>query len=161
MAECSALQHVVEQRIMISSTSANYTRQRHKCLFLPKFHCELNWIERMWGASKAYCRANCMYTLQGLRETVPISLSQDVADLPQLLQSSDRLDLPVSPLYMQRRWARISRRYMQEYRRGADACEAIRAVTAQRTKPHARHRDTNDSRSRRVEAEMASLSAGM
>ena len=27
---------------------------------------------------------------------------------------------------------------------GADACEAIRAVTEQRTKKHARHRDTRD-----------------
>ena len=102
-----------------------------------------------------------MYTLQGLRETVPLSLSQDIADLPTHLQSSDSVNLPVSPLYLQRRWARISRQYMHEYRKGADASEAIRAVTSQRTKPHARHRDTSDSRCRRVEAQMAALSAGM
>ena len=29
----------------------------------------------------------------------------------------------------------LSRQYMHEYRKGADACEAIRAVTAQRTSP--------------------------
>ena len=68
---------------------------------------------------------------------------------------------PVAPLLLhqtedERRWARISRRYMAEYlteyRKGADGCEAIRAVKA-----HGRHRDTNDSRSREVEAAMASM----
>ena len=78
VAECSALQHAVETRVTIAGVTCN----RHLCLFLPKFHCELNWIERMWGASKAYCRSHCMYTLQGLRDTVPLSLSQDMSDLP-------------------------------------------------------------------------------
>ena len=40
------------------------------CLFLPKFHCEVNWIERFWGTAKAYARKHCLYTLPGLRETV-------------------------------------------------------------------------------------------
>ena len=70
--ECSALQHAVETPVMIEGVRC----LRHLCFFLPKFHCELNWIERMWGASKAYARAHCAYTLQGLRETVPLSLSQ-------------------------------------------------------------------------------------
>ena len=32
-----------------------------------------------------------MYTLQGLREVVPISLSQDVTDLPEQLQNRKNL----------------------------------------------------------------------
>ena len=161
--ECySALQHAVEKRITLAGADgAVYSCLRHLCLlsFIPKFHCELNWIERIWDASKAYARSHCAYTLQGLRDTVPLSLSQDISELPEELRDSP--DLPVSPLYLQRRWARISRQYMHEYRKGLDACEAIRRVTEQRTKPQARHRDTNDSRSRQQEACMAALSAGM
>ena len=83
-AECSALQHAVEERIIIQYAYGDYDSQRHKCLFLPKFHCELNWIERMWGACKSYCRSHCLYSLQGLRETVPSSLSQSLTDLPHI-----------------------------------------------------------------------------
>ena len=149
-------QQLIDKELCPGGTT-DLTCMRHCCLFLPKFHCELNWIERVWGASKAYTRSHCMYSLQGLRETMPISLSQDISDLPLHLQG--RADLPVCPLYAQRRWARISRQYMHEYRKGANACDAIRNVTAQRTQK--RHRDTNDSRSRQVEARMASLSRGM
>ena len=132
-------------------------RAIHVCLFLPKFHCELNWIERVWGAAKTYARSNCMYSLPGLQETMPIALSQDISDLPEHLRG--RADLPACPLYAQRRFARVSRQYMHEYRKGANACDAIRNVSSQRTQK--RHRDTSDSRSRQLEASMAALSGGM
>ena len=147
--ECSALQHLVEQRIPLEG-AGDMTTLRHHCLFLPKFHCELNWIERMWGASKQYVRKHCLYTLPGLRETVPISLSQDLADVPAHLATCE--ECPVSPLFKQRRWCRVSRRFMAEYRKGKDACSAILAVKQQISK---RHRDTSDARSRQVEAAMA------
>ena len=146
-AECSALQHLVED--LVSFAELTLCR-RHTCIFLPKFHCELNWIERLWGAVKQYARSHCLYTLPGLRETVRIALSQDVADVPAHLTNSS--ELPVAPIHLQRRWARISRRYIAEYRKGLDGAEAIQAVKKLSSK---RHRDTSDGRLRSIEAAMA------
>ncbi|CAM9969405.1 unnamed protein product, partial [Discosporangium mesarthrocarpum] len=41
---------------------------------LPKYHCELNHIEMVWGRSNCYVRRHCNYTIQGMRENVPFSL---------------------------------------------------------------------------------------
>jgi hypothetical protein len=38
---------------------AHYLHERgHLGFFLPKFHCELNTIERVWAQDKVYCRAD-------------------------------------------------------------------------------------------------------
>ena len=108
----------------------------------------------MWGAAKAYTRKHCLYTLPGLRETIPVAISQDLSDLPETLRSKS--GLPVAPLYLQRRWARISRRYMMEYRKGADACSALKTMTKSK-----RHRDPNDRRARAAEAAMSAAMGGM
>ena len=59
--ESTALEHKVEGR-------------GHVCLFIPKYHCEINPIERVWAQSKKYTRAYCNYRLPSLRETVPRAL---------------------------------------------------------------------------------------
>ena len=46
----------------------------HTCVFLPKFHCELNPIERVWSQSKRYTRAHCDYTIVSLRQNIPLGL---------------------------------------------------------------------------------------
>lgn len=48
----------------------------HLILFFPKFHPELNWIERYWSDAKRYCRKNCDYTFETLRTVVPQGLEQ-------------------------------------------------------------------------------------
>ena len=46
----------------------------HTCVFIPKFHCELNPIERVWSQSKRYTRAYCDYTIVSLRRSIPLGL---------------------------------------------------------------------------------------
>ena len=43
---------------------------KHIAYFLPKFHCELNPIERVWAQAKKYSKAYCKYSIISLRNTV-------------------------------------------------------------------------------------------
>ena len=45
-------------------------QRRHIVYFLPKYHCELNPIERVWAQAKHYTRAYCNYSIQSLRKNV-------------------------------------------------------------------------------------------
>ena len=50
------------------------TARGHECIFYPKFHCELNYIEFFWGAVKRYTRENCNYSFVDLKDTVKAGL---------------------------------------------------------------------------------------
>ena len=47
----------------------------HLTIFYPKFHCELNFIERFWCAAKWNAREHCKYSLDGLRKGLPAVFS--------------------------------------------------------------------------------------
>jgi hypothetical protein len=133
----------------LSPSGARLQVPRHTCLFLPKFHCEMNAIERYWGATKKYLRRHCAYSLPGLRAGLQVALSQSLDDLLEGCRSSE--DLPVSPLLKIRRWFRIAWQYAAEYRKGSECAEVVRSLAAQRSK---RHRDTSVRRARQAEAAM-------
>lgn len=57
------------------------TEKGHKCVYLPKFHCELNPIERVWGQAKVYSRAHTNFTLVGLRSIINPALDSVSTDL--------------------------------------------------------------------------------
>ena len=44
--------------------------KQHIVYLLPKFHCELNPIERVWAQSKRYAKAYCNYSIVSLRKNV-------------------------------------------------------------------------------------------
>ena len=46
----------------------------HITYMIPKFHCELNPIERVWAQAKRYARAYCKYSIKSLRNTVAPAL---------------------------------------------------------------------------------------
>ena len=46
----------------------------HICLYLPKFHCELNPIEQCWCHGKKHTRSHCNGSIVRLRKIVPESL---------------------------------------------------------------------------------------
>ena len=42
----------------------------HECIFYPKFHCELNFIQFYWAAVKRYTWENCNYSFKELEERI-------------------------------------------------------------------------------------------
>ena len=57
------------------------TDRGHRCIFKPKYHYELNPIERVWGHAKQYTRKHCDYTISGLKKTIGPALDSVSIDL--------------------------------------------------------------------------------
>ena len=86
----------LEQCSGIEETFQRYNSQhgsRHRCLFLPKFHPELNFIERIWGRMKYYVRLHCDNKFETMASSIVAAM--------------DDINLPVQ---MIRRFARVSQK---------------------------------------------------
>ena len=59
--------------------------------FFPKFHCELNAIERNWCHAKKYTRAHCNGSITRLRRIVPEALETVSVELMNKFFSTCRL----------------------------------------------------------------------
>jgi hypothetical protein len=47
----------------------------HLCIFLPKFHCKLAFIEYFWGSTKKYLQENCDCSFDTLKLNMPIAMT--------------------------------------------------------------------------------------
>lgn len=84
----------------------------HKVIFLPKFHPELNFIERYWGRIKKWLRWRCDDSWDSLVRNVDKVLNSNVA----------------CELLLMRRYSRICWRYVDAYHKGMSAELAFYAV---------------------------------
>ena len=84
----------------------------HEIIFLPKFHPELNFIERYWGRTKKWLHYHCDETWASLRLTLVHALDNEKWCSLSLL----------------RKYARVCWRYMDAYRKGYTGALAAYAV---------------------------------
>ena len=60
----------------------HYLHERgQQAYFLPKFHCKLNAIERVWAQANVYCQAHTNFTLLKLRQIINPALDSVSIDL--------------------------------------------------------------------------------
>ena len=71
-------------------------------IFFPKYHCELNFIEMIWGWVKGHHRRTCSYNYADLKKRLPETF------------------LDIVPLAFIRRAARYCFLFMDGYRQGLD-----------------------------------------
>ena len=87
----------------------------HLCLFLPKYHCELNIIEFFWGATKHHTRECCDFTLDGLDRE--IGVGQEKVKVETI-----------------RRWYHRMMRWLDAYETGAQ--HQVQAFSSKKFKSH-------------------------
>ena len=69
-----------------SQLEIEIVKRGHECIFYPKFHCELNYIEYFWAAVKRYTQENCNYSFAELETTVIAGLESVSLELFNGLQ---------------------------------------------------------------------------
>lgn len=85
----------------------NDNATQHSCMFLPKFHPELNPIERCWGRMKWHYRRFSDGTMATLIELMKEGLSEDIL-----------------PLSLIRKYFRLCMAYLIAYKQGHDVVQA-------------------------------------
>ena len=95
-------------------------------LMLPKYHCEFNFIENLWGRMKVYLRRNCSYNFAALQTSIP----EAVASVP---------------LAVLRRYARRCERTMETYRLMVGGQPLTPAQVAVAVKKYSSHRTISHS----------------
>ena len=92
----------------------------HLCILLPKFHCELNFIEFFWGTIKKYLWDNCDYTFDTLK-----------GNMPKVLES-----IQLQTIW---RWEHQMFQWMDAYRAGmgtTDAQKQVKKFSSTKYKSH-------------------------
>ena len=62
----AVLQEQEDFKLQQGSLTEGIANLNHQTIFYPKFHYELNFIERFWCEAKYFARENCDYSLEGL-----------------------------------------------------------------------------------------------
>ena len=118
----------------------------HYCIFLPKYHPELSFIERYWSRVKWYARQKCDQTKAGLRTATDEALTEKAGYLALI-----------------RRYSRTAWRWVDAYRRGLDgvlACWAVRKSKCHRFVTDAVDREVDRMAEEQKEGEAARTATG-
>ena len=102
------------------------TGEGHLCILLPKFHCELNFIEFFWGSVKRYLREHCDMSFETLKANMPVVLNS-------------------VPLATIRRWEHHTHRWMDAYKEGLSTLDAqlkVKTFSSTKYRSHCRVPET-------------------
>jgi transposase len=88
----------LQQKEWLTETIENY--EDCSIIFYPKYHCELNFIEMIWGWIKSYHRRGCTYNFADLKQGLPDTIDNRI------------------PISFIRRAQNRCFRYMEHYRKG-------------------------------------------
>ena len=88
---------MISKRRKMQSRNWSLESLGHLCVFLPKYHPELNFIERFWSRLKWWLRQHCEWSLRALFEKIE--------------EACDKIELSLI-----RKYARTAWRWMDAYR---------------------------------------------